>query len=129
MPRPGVGGGACDDGCDAVERGADLWAALSSAPPFSFFKMADNEHPVKRGRGRPAGAVQRWTVQQVADILSVPLQTVYTWTRQKCADGTPVLPTRKLGRLVRILQTDVERLEERLARRRPSSFFSEEGCD
>ena len=69
--------------------------------------------------------MQRLTVQEVADLLSVPLQTVYTWTRQKCADDTPVLPTRKLGRLVRILMTDVERLEERLAARRPSSFFSE----
>lgn len=88
--------------------------------------MAENDI-LKRGRGRPAGAVQRLTVQEVAALLSVPLQTVYTWTRQKCADGSPVLPTRKLGRMVRILQTDVDRLEERLAARRPSSFFS--GCE
>lgn len=97
---------------------------LSAPRPFLFFMDVETPSP-KRGRGRPAGAVQRWTVQEVADILSVPLQTVYTWTRQKCADGTPVLPKRKLGRMVRILQTDVERLEERLARRRPSSFFSD----
>lgn len=58
-------------------------------------------------------------------MLSVPLQTVYTWTRQVCYDGKPVLPKRKLGRLVRIKLTDVENLEERLAARRPSSFFSD----
>lgn len=81
--------------------------------------------PLKRGRGRPAGAVQRLTVQEVAALLSVPLQTVYTWTRQTCVDGKPVLPKRKLGRLVRILATDVEALESRLALRgRPAvSFF------
>jgi hypothetical protein len=60
-------------------------------------------------------------------MLSVPLQTVYTWTRQKTAKGKPVLPTTKLGRMVRILVTDVELLPERLAARRPSSFFS--GCE
>jgi len=31
----------------------------------------------------------------------------------------------KLGRLVRIKQSDLEKLQERLAARRPSSFFSE----
>ena len=104
-----------------------IWWRRDSA--LSFFAMGENDtaevEPKKRGRGRPAGAVQRLTVQEVAELLSVPLQTVYTWTRQKCADGSPVLPTRKLGRLVRILLTDVERLEERLASRRPVSFFSD----
>lgn len=66
-----------------------------------------------------------WRVKEVATMLSVPLQTVYTWTRQLCHDGKPVLPKRKLGRLVRIKQTDLDKLEERLAARRPSSFFSE----
>jgi len=66
-----------------------------------------------------------WQVLEVAEQLSVPLQTVYSWTRQLCHDGKPVLPKVKLGRLVRIKQSDLEKLQERLAARRPSSFFSE----
>lgn len=66
-----------------------------------------------------------WRVKEVHVMLSVPLQTVYTWTRQKCYDGKPVLPKVKLGRLVRIRQSDLDKLEERLAARRPSSFFSD----
>lgn len=83
------------------------------------------ESAQKRKRGRPAGAVQRLTVKEVSELLSVPLQTVYTWTRQKTAEGEPVLPKRKLGRAVRILMTDVDKLEERLASRLPASFFAE----
>lgn len=71
------------------------------------------------------GPGQMWQVQEVAAMLSVPLQTVYTWTRQLCYDGKPVLPKVKLGRLVRIKQSDLDKLQERLAARRPSSFFSE----
>lgn len=42
-----------------------------------------------------------------------------------CYDGKPVLPKVKLGRLVRIKQCDLDKLQERLAARRPSSFFCE----
>lgn len=80
-------------------------------------------HSPKR-RGRPAGPAKLWQVLEVAEQLSVPLQTVYSWTRQLCWDGRPVLPKVKLGRLVRIRQSDLERLPERLAARRPFSFFS-----
>jgi len=80
----------------------------------------------KRKRGRPVGAVQRLTVQEVADLLSLPsVQTVYTWTRQRTVDGKPVLPVTRYGRSVRILMTDVESLPERLANRAPASFFAQ----
>ncbi|WP_395741060.1 helix-turn-helix domain-containing protein [Prosthecobacter sp.] len=105
---------------------------IAPPPPFLFFAMGENdtseEQTKKRGRGRPAGAVQLYTVQQVVDLLSLTsVQTVYTWTRQACADGKPVLPVVKLGRFVRIKETDLAKLSERLAARRPSSFFS--GCE
>lgn len=86
--------------------------------------VSETVEPKKRGRGRPPGAVQRLTVKQVSELLAMPLQTIYTYTRQRCADGTPVLPKRKYGRAVRILQTDVDKLEERLASRRPALFFA-----
>lgn len=62
-------------------------------------------------------------------MLSVPLQTVYSWTRQLCHDGKPVLPKVKLGRRVRIRQSDLDKLEERLAARRPFSFFASKQGD
>lgn len=84
----------------------------------------------KRGRGRPAGAVQRLTVQQVKELLALPsVQTVYTWTRQRTVDNKPVLPVKKYGRAVRILMTDVEALPERLAARAPASFFASKQGD
>ena len=65
-------------------------------------------------------------MKQVADLLSVPsVQTIYTWTRQRTADGKPVLPVHRYGRAVRILLTDVEALPERLAARAPASFFAQ----
>lgn len=91
--------------------------------PFSFFAMEPSA--TKRKPGRPAGAVQRLTVREVADLLSVPLQTVYTWTRQRTVDNKPVLPTTKYGARVRILLTDVEALPKRLDARAPASFFVE----
>lgn len=82
----------------------------------------------KKKRGRPAGAVQRLTVQQVKELLSLKsVQTVYTWTRQLTVDGKPVLPVKKYGRSVRILMTDVEALPDRLASRAPVSFFAQKG--
>lgn len=90
--------------------------------------MSQVDTKKKRERGRPAGAVQRLTVQEVVALLSLKsVQTVYTWTRQRTADGKPVLPVKKYGRAVRILMTDVEALPERLAARAPSSFFAQKG--
>jgi excisionase family DNA binding protein len=91
--------------------------------PFLFLQMSDPVSSSKRKRGRPAGAVQRLTVQQVAELLGVPVQTVYTWTRQRTTDDRPVLPVTRYGRAVRILITDVESLPDRLANRAPASFF------
>ena len=55
----------------------------------------------------------------------MPLFTVYSWTRQTSSDGLPVLPTRKLGRMVRVRVRDLEKLDERLASRPAAavSFF------
>lgn len=90
--------------------------------------MALSETVKPQKRGRPVGAVQRLTVQEVVKLLSLKsVQTVYTWTRQRTADGKPVLPVKKYGRAVRILMTDVEALPERLAARAPSSFFAQKG--
>lgn len=93
-------------------------------PALFFFRYMQSS-ATKQRRGRPAGAVQRLTVREVAALLSVPLQTVYTWTRQKTADDKPVLPTAKYGARVRILLTDVDALPARLAARAPASFFVE----
>lgn len=78
-----------------------------------------------RQRGRPAGPEPLCTVAEVAEAFCVPVQTVYGWTRQACADGRPVLPVRKLGRLVRVRVRDLDALEDRLAARPPVSFFME----
>ena len=83
--------------------------------------MKHDLQTLKPKRGRPAGAVQRLTVQEVATLLSKPVQTIYTWTKQKTVQGKPVLPVQRLGRAVRILMTDVEALEERLAMRAPNA--------
>jgi hypothetical protein len=82
-----------------------------------------------RKRGRPAGPEPLCTVAEVAEAFRVPLQTVYGWTRQRCADGKPVLPVRKLGRLVRVRVRDLDLLDERLACRPAVSFFVKEGQD
>jgi transposase len=74
-----------------------------------------------RKRGRPAGPEPLCTVAEVAAAFAVPLQTVYGWTRQRSADGLPVLPTRKLGRMVRVRVRDLEKLDERLASRPAAS--------
>ena len=60
---------------------------------------------------------------EVAEAFAVPVQTVYGWTRQTSSDGLPVLPTRKLGRLVRVRVRDLDTLESRLCARAPVSFF------
>lgn len=90
--------------------------------------MPDSSSITKRKRGRPVGAVQRLSVQEVARLLAKPVQSIYTWTRQKTPDGKPVLPVTRYGRSVRILMTDVEALPERLAARAPASFFAERGA-
>lgn len=92
-------------------------------PPFFF--MPPSNTPTKRGR--PAGAVQLLTPLEVAERLSVPLKTVYDWTYKLCSlDSKPILPTKRLGRRVRIPEPALELLEERLAHRAaaPFSFFS-----
>jgi len=86
-----------------------------------------------RKRGRPAGPEPLCTIKEVAEAFAVSLFTVYGWTRQSGADGKPVLPVRKLGRLVRVRIRDLEQLDERLAVRPDSSaaavsFFSGEGA-
>lgn len=78
-----------------------------------------------RKRGRPAGPEPLCTVAEVASAYAVPVQTVYGWTRQTASDGLPVLPVRKLGRLVRVRVRDLEKLEDRLSARPPVSFFME----
>jgi len=88
--------------------------------------MSDSIAHLKR-RGRPAGPEPLCTVAEVAEAFAVPLQTVYGWTRQTASDGAPVLPVRKLGRLVRVRVRDLDTLESRLAARPPVSFFSEGG--
>jgi len=85
-----------------------------------------------RKRGRPAGPEPLCTVKEVSEAYAVSLFTVYGWTRQLCADGRPVLPVRKLGRLVRVRVRDLEQLDERLAVRPDAaaaavSFFAGEG--
>lgn len=77
-----------------------------------------------RKRGRPAGPEPLCTVKEVAEAFAVPLQTVYAWTRQQCADGQPVLPVRKLGRLVRVRVRDLDALDARLCARPAVTFFS-----
>jgi len=76
-----------------------------------------------RKRGRPAGPEPLCTVAEVAEAFAVPVQTVYGWTRQTASDGLPVLPVRKLGRLVRLRVRDLDNLEDRLAARPPVPFF------
>lgn len=80
-----------------------------------------------RKRGRPAGPEPLCTIKEVAEAFAVPLFTVYGWTRQLCADGQPVLPVRKLGRLVRVRVRDLDQLDARLSARPAVSFFSGEG--
>jgi len=77
-----------------------------------------------RRRGRPAGPEPLCSIKEVAEAFAVPLFTVYGWTRQLCADGKPVLPVRKLGRLVRVRVRDLDALDERLRARPSVSFFS-----
>lgn len=74
-------------------------------------------------RGRPPGAVQLLTVQEVADRLSVPVKTVFDWSYKACAlDGLPLLPVVRLGRRVRVSEAAVEALPGRLAHRAPAAF-------
>ena len=86
--------------------------------------MSDNLTALRR-RGRPAGPEPLCTVAEVAEAYAVPVQTVYGWTRQMALDGLPVLPVRKLGRLVRVRVRDLDTLEARLCARPPVSFFIE----
>jgi len=86
--------------------------------------MSDQLQQLKR-RGRPAGPEPLCTVAEVAAAFAVPVQTVYGWTRQRSANGLPVLPVRKLGRMVRVRVRDLEKLDERLTARPPVSFFIE----
>ena len=46
------------------------------------------------------------TVQQVADLLGIKVQTIYLWVAQKR------IPHRKIGRLVRFRMCDVEEFVE-----------------
>lgn len=89
--------------------------------------MPDSSSNTKRKRGRPVGAVQRLSVREVAALLAMPVQSIYTYTRQRTVDGKPVLPVVRYGRSVRILMTDVEALPDRLAARAPASFFAGKG--
>jgi hypothetical protein len=88
------------------------------------------DNPITKPRpGRPAGPEQLATVAEVADAMRVPIKTVYRWTREMCRDGKPLLPTKKLGSLVRIRVSDLgEKLEQRMKLRVRSdpalSFFS-----
>jgi hypothetical protein len=84
--------------------------------------MSDTLSALRR-RGRPAGPEPLCTVAEVAEAFAVPVQTVYGWTRQTASDGLPVLPVRKLGRLVRVRVRDLDQLDERLCARPPVSFF------
>jgi len=88
----------------------------------------NDELPALRRRGRPAGPEPLCTVAEVAEAYAVPVQTVYGWTRQTAMDGLPVLPVRKLGRLVRVRVRDLDKLDERLSARPPVSFFVEGEC-
>jgi len=85
--------------------------------------MSDHLTTLRR-RGRPAGPEPLCTIAEIATAYAVPLQTVYAWTRQQCSDGLPVLPVRKLGRLVRVRVRDLDALDERLRARPAVSFFS-----
>ena len=79
-------------------------------------------------RGRPPGALQLLTVQDVAERLRVPVKTVYWWTTQPCAlDGLPLLAVVRLGRRVRVSEAALAALPSRLAHRAPValSFFSD----
>jgi len=84
--------------------------------------MSDQLQQLKR-RGRPAEPEPLCTIKEVSEAFAVPLQTVYGWTRQKCFDGLPVLPVRKLGSRVRVRVRDLEKLDERLSARPAVSFF------
>jgi len=81
--------------------------------------------------GRPAGpVVLLLTVQEVARRLSVPEKTVFDWTYKLCAlDSKPLLPTKRLGRRVRVPESALDELPLRLEHREPGafSFFSGEG--
>jgi len=88
--------------------------------------MSDRLQQLKR-RGRPAGPEPLCTVAEVAEAFHVPVQTVYGWTRQTALDGKPVLPVRKLGRLVRVRVRDLDKLDERLSARPAVSFFMQGG--
>ncbi len=50
------------------------------------------------------------TVQQVADLLGIKVQTIYLWVAQKR------IPHRKIGRLVRFRMCDVEEFVEQRRR-------------
>jgi len=82
--------------------------------------MSDQLQQLKR-RGRPSGPEPLCTIKEVSEAFAVPLFTVYSWTRQTSSDGLPVLPTRKLGRMVRVRMRDLEKLDERLAARPAAS--------
>ena len=86
--------------------------------------MSDTLTALRR-RGRPAGPEPLCTIAEVASAYAVPVQTVYGWTRQRSADGLPVLPVRKLGRLVRVRVRDLDALDARLSARPAVSFFME----
>jgi len=80
--------------------------------------------------GRPAGPVVLLTVQEVARRLSVPEKTVFDWTYKLCAlDELPLLPTKRLGRRVRVPEWALDELPLRLEHRESGafSFFSGEG--
>jgi hypothetical protein len=106
---------------------------LGTGPPSFFPSDPMSERlTTLRKRGRPAGPEPLCTIKEVAEAFAVSLFTVYGWTRQAGADGKPVLPVRKLGRLVRVRIRDLEQLDERLAVRPDAaaaavSFFSGEG--
>jgi len=107
-------------------------AGLIAPWAFSFFhSMKNHRHeaePRKTRRGRPPGAVQLLTVQEVAERLRVPLKTVYWWTAQVCElDGEPLLAVVRLGGRVRVSEAALAALPGRLAHRAPAafSFFSD----
>lgn len=91
-----------------------------------------SKEPQKSRRGRPPGAGQLLTPKEVHELLRVPLKTVYDWTYKLCSlDNKPILPVKRLGSRVRIPETALEHLEERLAHRAdaaPFSFFSADGA-
>lgn len=45
-----------------------------------------------------------WTVQQLADYLGVPVQTIYQWRKRRYGP-----PGRRMGKHVRYRRSDVER--------------------